>query len=112
MHPNNTFNFILPNTSLSLSSIKNNIKFKKLDIDIKTLKYPKSSLRSMNNLIEEAHKVKKFKQEAGQILIYIKNEEIKTQQIRKERLQRENKKRYLNKYVKKSEFTYFQPNRI
>ena len=36
IYPNNTFNFILPNKSKSLSSTKNNIKFKKLDIDIKS----------------------------------------------------------------------------
>ena len=34
IYPNNTFNSILPKKSISLSSTKNNFKFKKLDIDI------------------------------------------------------------------------------
>ena len=50
IYPNKTFNFILPKKSISLSSTKNNIKFKKLVIDIKTLNYPKLSLRNINKL--------------------------------------------------------------
>ena len=43
IYPNNTFIFILPKKSISLSSTKNNIKFNKLDIDIKNFIYPKTS---------------------------------------------------------------------
>ena len=48
IYRNNTFSFILPNKPISLSSTKNNIKFKKLDIDIKTFNYPKVSFRKIN----------------------------------------------------------------
>ena len=37
IYPNNTFNFILPNKSISLSSTKNKIKFKKPNFDIENL---------------------------------------------------------------------------
>ena len=82
IYPDNTFSFILPNKSISLSSTKNNIKFKKLDIDTKIFNYPKVSLRNINKLNKEDYTVEKFKQEAEQKLINIKNEEIKMQQIR------------------------------
>ena len=74
---------------ISLSFTKNNIKFKKLDIDIKTFNYPKVSLRNINNLIKEDYTIENFKQEAEQNLINIKNEEIKMQQIREEHKQLE-----------------------
>ena len=41
IYPDNTFNFIFSKKSISLSSTKIIKKFKKLDIDIKTFKYPK-----------------------------------------------------------------------
>ena len=37
IYPNKTFNFILPNKSISLSSTENKFKFKKLNIDIENL---------------------------------------------------------------------------
>ena len=89
IYPNNTFNFILPNKSISLSSTKNNIKFKKLDIDIKNINYPKASLRKINKLNKEDYTIEKFKQEAERKLKNIKNEEIKMQQIRDEHRQLE-----------------------
>ena len=89
LYPNNTFIFILPKKSISLSSTKNNIKFKKLDIDINSINYPKSSLRNINKLNIEDYTIEKFKQEAEQNLINIKNEEIKMQQIRDEHRQLE-----------------------
>ena len=48
------------------------------------MKYPKSSLRSMNELIKGNYTVEKFKQEAEQNLIDFKNEDIKMQKIREE----------------------------
>ena len=89
IYPNNTFNFILPKKSISLSSSKNNIKFKKLDIDIKNINYPEVSLRNINKLNKEDYTIEKFKQAAEQQLINIKNEEIKMQQIRDEHKQLE-----------------------
>ena len=89
IYPNNTFNFILPKKSISLSSTKNNIKFKKLDIDIKNINYPKTSLRKINKINKEDYTIEKFKQEAEQKLIKIKDEEIKMQQIRDEHKQLE-----------------------
>ena len=89
IYPNNTFNFILPKKSISLSSTKNNIKSKKLDIDIINIKYPEVSLRNINKLNKEDYTIEKFKQEAEQKLITIKNEEIKMQQIRDEHKQLE-----------------------
>ena len=89
IYPNNTFNFTLPNKSISLSLTKNNIKLKKLDIDIKTFKYPKASLRNINKINKEDFAIEKFKQEAEQKLISIKKEEIKMQQIREEHKQLE-----------------------
>ena len=82
--PNNTFNFILPNNSISLYSTKNNIKYEKLDFDIKTFNYPTASLRKINKLSKEDYTIEKFKQEAEQKLITIKNEEFKMQEIREE----------------------------
>ena len=84
IYPNNTFNFILPNKAISLSSNKNNIKFKKLEIDINFINYPKASLRNIKKLNKEHYTIEKFKQEAEQKLINIKNEETKMQQIRDE----------------------------
>ena len=89
IYPNNTFNFILPKKSISLPSTKNNIKLKKLDIDIKNFNYPKTSLRNINKLNKEDYTIEKFKQEAEQQLINIENEEIKMQQIREEHRQLE-----------------------
>ena len=89
IYPNNTFNFILPKKSISLSSSKDIIKNKKLDIDIKTFNYPKASLRNIIKLNKEDYTKEKFKQEAEQKLINIKNEEIKMQQIREEHRQHE-----------------------
>ena len=77
------------NESISPSSTKNNFKFEKLDIDIKTFNYPKASLRNINKINEEDYTIEKFKQEAEQKLIKIKNEEIKMQQIRDEHKQLE-----------------------
>ena len=89
IYPNNTFNFILPNKLISLSSTKNRIKYKKLDIDIKTFIYPKSSLRNINKLNKEDYTIEKFKQEDEQKLLNNKNDEIKMQQIREEHKQLE-----------------------
>ena len=89
IYPNTTFKFILPKKSISLSSTKNNIKFKKFDIDIKTFNYPKVSLRNIIKLNEEDYTIETFKQEAEQRLTNIKNEEIKMQQIREEHRQLE-----------------------
>ena len=89
IYPNKTFNFIIPNKSISLSSNKNKIKFKKLDIDIKTFNYPKTSLRNINKINKEDYTIEKFKQEAEQKLIIIKNEEFKIQQIREKHKQLE-----------------------
>ena len=89
MYPNNTFNFLLPKKSISLSSTKINIKFKKLDIDIKTFNYPKVPLRNINKLNKEDCTIEKFKQEAEQKLINIENEEFKMQQLRDEHKQLE-----------------------
>ena len=100
IYPNNTFNFILPNKSISLSSTKNNIKFKKLDIDIKNINYPKASLRKINKLNKEDYTIEKFKQEAERKLINIKNEEIKMQQIRDEHRQLEINRDLLTKILK------------
>ena len=84
IYPNNTFNFILPNKSISLSSTKNKIKFKKLDVDIKTFNYPKASLRNINKINKKEYTIEKFKQEAEQKLITIMHEERKMQQIREQ----------------------------
>ena len=73
IYSNNTFNFILPKKSISLSSTKNNIKFKKLNIDIKNINYPQISLRNINKLKKEDYTIEKFKQESEQNLINIKN---------------------------------------
>ena len=100
IYPNTTFNFILPSKSISLSSTKNNIKFKKLEIDISSIKYPKSSLRSMNKLNKEDYTIEKFKQEAEQNLINIRNEEIKMQQIRDEHKQLEINRDLLSNILK------------
>ena len=43
IHPNIAFKIILPNKSISLFPTGNNIKFKKLDIDINSMNYTKSS---------------------------------------------------------------------
>ena len=99
IYPNNTFNFILPNKSITLST-KNNIKFEKLDIDIKTFNYPKSSLRNINKLNKEDYTIEKFKQEAEQKLIKIKNEEIKMEQIREEHKQLEFNRDHLTNILK------------
>ena len=101
IYPDNTFSFILPNKSISLSSTKNNIKFKKLDIDTKIFNYPKVSLRNINKLNKEDYTVEKFKQEAEQKLINIKNEEIKMQQIREEHKQLEINRDLLTNILKK-----------
>ena len=100
IYPINTFNFILPEKSISLSSTKNNIKFKKLDIDIKTINYPKVSLRNINKLNREDYTIEKFKQEAEQKLIHIKNEESKMQQIRDEHKQFEINRDLLSNLLK------------
>ena len=100
MYPNNTFNFILPKKSISLSSTKNNIKFKKLDIDIKNNNYPELSLRNKNKLNKEDYTIEKFKQEAEQKLINIKNEEFKKQQIRDEHKQLEINRDLLTNLIK------------
>ena len=100
IYPNTTFNFILPSKSISLSSTKNNIKFKKLEIDISSIKYPKSSLRSMDKLNKEDYTIEKFKQEAEQNLINIRNEEIKMQQIRDEHKQLEINRDLLSNILK------------
>ena len=77
IYPNSTVQFILPKISISLSSTKNNSKFKKLDIDIKSFNYPKASLRNINKLNKEDFTIEKFKQKAEQKLIKIRNEEKK-----------------------------------
>ena len=100
IYPNKTFNFILPNKSISLSSTKNKIKFKKLDIDIKTFIYPKSSFRNINKTNKEDYAIEKFKQEAEQKLINIKNEEIRMQQIRDEHKQLENNRDLLGNILR------------
>ena len=89
IYPNNTFNFILPKKSISLSSTKNIIKFEKLDIDIKNINYPELTLRNKNKLNKEDYTIEKFKQEAEQKLINTKNEEFKMHQIRDEHKQLE-----------------------
>ena len=89
IYPNDTFDFILLKKSISLSSTKLNIKIKKLDIDIKTFNYPKASLGNINKINKEDYTIEKFKQEAEQKLINIKNEEFKMQQIREEHKQLE-----------------------
>ena len=100
IYPNNTFNFILPNKSISLSSNKNNIKFKKLDIDIKNINYPKVSLRNINKLNKEDFTIEKFKQESEQKLLNIKNEEIKMEKIREEHKQLEVNRDLLSNILK------------
>ena len=100
IYPNNTFNFILPNKSISLSSNKNNIKFKKLDIDIKNINYPKVSLRNINKLNKEDYTMEKFKQESEQKLLNIKNEEIKMEKIREEHKQLEINRDLLSNILK------------
>ena len=84
IYPNNTFNIILANKSISLSSTENNNKFKKLDIDIKTFNYPKPSLRNINKINKEDYTIEKLEQEAEQKITSIRNEEVKMQQIREE----------------------------
>ena len=101
IYPNNTFNFILPKKSISLSSTKNNIKFKKLDIDIKNINYPEVSLRNINKLNKEDYTIEKFKQEAEQKLKNTKNEEFKMQQIRDEHKQLEINRDLLTNILKK-----------
>ena len=100
IYPNNTFNFILPNKSISLSSNKKNIKFKKLDIDIKNINYPKVSLRNINKLNKEDYTIEKFKQESEQKLLNIKNEEIKMEKIREEHKQLEINRDLLSNILK------------
>ena len=100
LYPNNTLNFILPNKSISLSSNKNNIKFKKLDININSINYPKLSSRSINKLNKEDYTIEKFKQEAEQNLINIRKEEIKMQQIRDEHKQLEINRDILSNILK------------
>ena len=73
-YPNNTSNFTLPKKSISLPSIKNKIKFQKLEIGINSIKYPKSSLKGRNILKKEDYTINKFRQEAEQNLINTKNE--------------------------------------
>ena len=104
IYPNNTFNFILPKKTISLSSTRNNIKFKKLDIDIKYFNYPKASLRNINKLNKQDYTIENFKQEAKQKLIIFKNEEIKMQQIREEHKQLEIDRDILAKILKKNKF--------
>ena len=100
IYPNNTFNFILPKKSISLSSTKNNIKFKKLDIDIKDISYPEVSLRNINKLNKEDYTIEKFKQKAEQKIINIKNEEVKMQHIRVEHKQLEINRNLLGNILK------------
>ena len=101
IYPNNTFNFIIPDKPISLSSTKNNIKFKKLDIDINSIKYTKSSLSNINKVNKEDYTIEKFKQEAEQKLINIKNEETKMQHIREEHRQLEINRDLLTNIFKK-----------
>ena len=54
----------------------------------------------MNKLNEEDYAIKKFKQEAEQILMNIKNEEIKIQQIREEHKQLEVNRDILTNIIK------------
>ena len=77
IYSNNTFNFILPKKTIYLSSTKNNIKFKKLDIDIKSFNYPKASLRNINKLKKEDYTTENFKQEAKQKLLNLRTKRIK-----------------------------------
>ena len=100
IYPNNTFNFILPKKSISLSSTKNIIKFRKLDIDIKNINYPEVSLRNINILNKEDYTIEKFKQEAEQKLMNIKNEEMKMQQIRDDHKQLEINRNLLGNILK------------
>ena len=69
--------------SLSLSSIKNNNKFKKLEIDIISSKDGKSTLGSLKKLNEEFYTKEKLRQEAEQNLINNKSEEKEVQQLEK-----------------------------
>ena len=52
-YPNSTFNFVLPSKKLSLSSNKNNIKFRKFNFDIISIKYLKAPSRKINKLNKE-----------------------------------------------------------
>ena len=53
------------------------------------MKNPKTSLRRMKEIKKEDYTKEKFKQEAEQVLVKIKNEEIKMQQVREKNRQLE-----------------------
>ena len=82
MHPNSTFKFILRKNWISISFLKNNNKSEKLNIDINSINYPKSSLRSMNKIIKEYFSTEKFKEDAQEQLEKIKIEPTKMLKIR------------------------------
>ena len=114
IYPNITFKFIITNKSISLSSVENNFEFRKVEIDINSIKYSKSSLRSMNKLNKEDYTIEKFRQETEQILISIKN---KMQQIREEHKQLENNRDILTNLLKHQNshtiiLTEFQKNTL
>ena len=53
IYPNGTFILMLQSKSIYLSSNKNNIKFRKLNIDINSIKNPKATLRNINKFKKE-----------------------------------------------------------
>ena len=101
--------FYRTNQSLSVSSIKNKIKVKKLEDDINSIKYPKSSLKGMNKLNKDDYTIKNFRQEAEQNLINIKNEENEMQKMTEELKQLEINRDILIKITKNQNAHFINP---
>ena len=92
--------------SLFLSFSKSNNRFKKLDIDIRSINYPKSSLGSINKSNKEYYTLDYFKQEAQPDLVNKKNQEFEMQQIKEEHKQLEiNRNILTNKFINQNSHT-------
>ena len=89
-------------TNQSLSHLSKTIlnKFRRLEIGINSIKYPKSSLRSMNKLNEEDYTIENFRQGTEQNFFSIMNEGNKMQQIREKHKKLENNRDILTKILK------------
>ena len=89
LYPNNTFNYILLKKSISLSSARNVIKFKNLNLDKRTINYPNESLRMINKTTREYINIELFKKQAVERLREIHMEEFEISEIRSEQRQLE-----------------------
>ena len=108
-----TFIFILRNKSIALSLLSKTIlNLRNLKLVSFSIKYPKSSLLSMNKLNKDDYSIQKNRQEAEQKFLNFKMEEVTMQQIREEHKQLEINRDILTKKLKESKFTYYQPDRF